>query len=302
MSTYGSGGCSVAGTITCTSGISCGGWMAENQQSLCAYIKGSNNTNHTNHDGRTNGDWWAGLARVYGSYAAANDTSRWSLYSPDGALLIAGCSILSDKRIKTNIKNVEGIECLNLLRKLEPKMYEYIDKNKYTEAPKFGFIAQEIETIFPSCVNYKKDFIPNMFEKCEVINGNQIKLTTKSSDMFEVDSNNNKIKIKYFDSSDNSFTRNISSIIDDKTFIVDENIEESEIFLYGQEVSNYKNVDYTSIFSFVAAGVKELDKVVQEQEKEIIKLKTKNETLENRLASLEAHLASLESRLNSANL
>jgi ABC-type multidrug transport system fused ATPase/permease subunit len=44
-----------------------------------------------------------------------------------------------------------------------------------------------------------------------------------------------------------------------------------EIFLYGQEVSDFKTIDYTSVFSFVTAAVKELDVVLQQIEIENLK-------------------------------
>lgn len=216
--------------------------------------------------------------------------ANWGLIVTNGSILIHGLGIVSDKRIKTNIKDVEGNDCLTILRKLQPKIYNYIDYQTNGSGSKFGFIAQEMESIFPSCVNTYVDFIPNIFEKCNVINGNKIVMSNKSTDLFKNNTKTNNIKIKYYDASNNFFTRTIESIIDDKSFIVDENIDESEIFLYGQEVSDYRNIDYTSVFSFVTAAVKELDIVAQQQQIEIEKLKEQNETLENRLTLLENRL------------
>lgn len=63
----------------------------------------------------------------------------------------------SDKRLKENVSDIEF--ATNNLMKLKPKMYEYInsDKINLSQGQQFGFIAQELEEVFPELIkNVKK--------------------------------------------------------------------------------------------------------------------------------------------------
>jgi hypothetical protein len=54
----------------------------------------------------------------------------------------------SDERFKENIENIQN--CLDKLLKLQAKCYNYKDKDKNDKH--YGFIAQEVQTIFPTVV------------------------------------------------------------------------------------------------------------------------------------------------------
>jgi hypothetical protein len=55
----------------------------------------------------------------------------------------------SDETIKENIVPLEAEFC-NKIMQLEPKQYNYVDSSEKTH---YGFIAQELETLFPNLVN-----------------------------------------------------------------------------------------------------------------------------------------------------
>jgi len=55
----------------------------------------------------------------------------------------------SDVSIKENIVNLDPDFC-NKIMELEPKQYNYIDKSEKTH---YGFVAQELESLFPHLVN-----------------------------------------------------------------------------------------------------------------------------------------------------
>ena len=60
--------------------------------------------------------------------------------------------ISSDKRIKKNIRDIDGITALSQIRKIQPKIYNYIDFTNGNQDI-YGFIAQDVEEVFPQWVN-----------------------------------------------------------------------------------------------------------------------------------------------------
>jgi hypothetical protein len=61
---------------------------------------------------------------------------------------------ISDRRFKTNIQSIGTV--VPAILKLTPKSYEFIDNNPNHEKS-IGFIAQEVEAIFPELVSKNTD-------------------------------------------------------------------------------------------------------------------------------------------------
>ena len=134
------------------------------------------------------------------TYIFPNDANGMITMTNDGSIIIRGISIsqkvvgytldvngttrctngvwiTSDKRIKNNIIDIDDGNALSILRKIQPKTYEYIDKKSKGNNTVIGFIAQEIQEIIPNACTISKDYIPNFYTKC------QISLTDDSSIM-----------------------------------------------------------------------------------------------------------------------
>jgi len=57
----------------------------------------------------------------------------------------------SDIRYKKNIEKIDSV--IDLVNRINPVSYLLLDQNELTDKKNYGFIAQEIETIFPNVVN-----------------------------------------------------------------------------------------------------------------------------------------------------
>ena len=69
----------------------------------------------------------------------------------------------SDKRIKENIKEINGKEALEKIRQLRPVYYDYIDRFE-NGLPNIGYIAQEVIEVVPQAVDAtQKKFVPSVF-------------------------------------------------------------------------------------------------------------------------------------------
>jgi acyl-[acyl carrier protein]--UDP-N-acetylglucosamine O-acyltransferase len=74
-----------------------------------------------------------------------------------------GFTAYSDKRIKNNIIDIYDDECLEIVRRLQPKKYNYIDIVEKGSRPVYGFIAQEVAEVIPYAVNITPQIIPDYY-------------------------------------------------------------------------------------------------------------------------------------------
>jgi hypothetical protein len=220
-----------------------------------------------------------------GGIGQGNGSNQYvSIYSNDA---IAASLVInySDKRIKKNIIDIDHNDALRELRKLSPKIYQYIDTLNNRQEPVYGFIAQDVESVLPSAVIKMTDKIPNIYDMADVSNKNIIILRTKSTSLFEPDPSGNPLKIKMHDDNDKEILTTIVSILDDKTFQIADDLEINEIFVYGQEVSDFRALDKPAIFTITTAAVQVIDTIVQEQQSQIQELHAKLDTVLVRLSN-----------------
>jgi len=194
----------------------------------------------------------------------------------------------SDRRIKTNIESIRDCDALGLLEKFEPRTYSLVDASKNYLSKTYGFVAQEVESVLPEAASPMVDFVPNIYELADVVDDScyVIKLRNKSTCDFEKDASGNIFtKLKCYDCCNNEFLSEIESIIDDKTFRVLKPISSvlGSIFIYGQEVDNFKCLDKNVIFTVTTAAAAALHRIVQTQKTEIDSLKRRLEYIESLL-------------------
>ena len=194
--------------------------------------------------------------------------------------------ILSDERIKTNVTNANSENALNILRLIEPKTYNYIDSVKKTSEPVWGFLAQQINNVLPYSVNFITEYIPNVFLPAKVNSstiGTIISLTSGSTKFINFENSlNGKLKLYY---QNNSNIVTIKEKLNDNQIVVYENLDVSEIFVYGQEVDNFNILKKDAIWTINVAAVKELDNQLQNEKQKNILLEQKINNLEQRLTA-----------------
>jgi len=138
----------------------------------------------------------------------------------------------SDERIKTNIKDIDDGNALEKLMLIQPKIYEYIDKNR-TNTNVFGFIAQQVGDVIPEAVKKEKEFIPNIYN---------IGLCADNMILFDnsVDLYNNVVVgdvIQMIFESGEKTSCIIESIVNKYTMIINKVFTCDKIFVYGQRGS-----------------------------------------------------------------
>jgi len=250
--------------------------------------------NSLNVNGRNSTTSFSYISISYGSTYTTTNGSNVPIGIVATNLIQSGIGFFmsSDQRIKKNIQSLSPEESLQLIQHLKPVQFNYIDSTKRT-TKKYGFIAQEVESVLPTVINHSSDYIPNIFEIVQIdkTNKTKIRLTTKTTDLFELPiDKSQKIKLKFYDASNNEILREIQEIIDDKTVLLSKPITEDPLFLYGQEVPDFRSVENEQINAVLLSAV-------QAQQKKIVSLESKNVSLEKKIEALESKIDFLMSKI-----
>ena len=129
----------------------------------------------------------------------SNPNTNWMITARFSNGILCGTSIVfsSDKRIKKNVKDVDGNTALSQIRQIRPKIYNYIDNITKVTADVYGFIAQDVKDVILHSTMCSIDYIPNFYCK-----GN-IRAIDASNNIYEISSENDLSFEKVIDDSGN---------------------------------------------------------------------------------------------------
>ena len=205
----------------------------------------------------------------------------------------------SDTRIKKNIVDADDAECLETLRLLKPKKYQYRDDIGRGQEPVWGFIAQEVRETLPYATQLTQDVLPNIYELANVSQSNVITFTNFNTSNLESNATT-LIRTKGIDGKDHDI--HLAEVIDEHTIRVEEDLSEwtgsvdaegnvvagNQLFIYGQEVDDFVFLKKDAIWTVATSALQEVDRQLQAE-------KAKVATLETQLTSVLARLDALES-------
>jgi hypothetical protein len=162
------------------------------------------------------------------------------------------------------------------------------DAQQATQAPVYGFIAQQIREVIPDAVRIQTEFIPNIFTVAEYNNSiirlpqpSQQPQASQASPQPPQPSPNAYIlnvasKVKCYDMNDNTIIVEVIEVINQHTFrIKDINYRDTKIFVYGIEVKDFHAVNKEYINTLNVCAVQELHRKIVSQQTEIKELNDK---------------------------
>lgn len=176
--------------------------------------------------------------------------------------------VVSDIRAKNNILDISSENSLHIIRNLQPKTFNYIDKPNKSKS--YGFVAQDVDSVFGDCITKIYNFIPNICQYSKIIDKTTITFLNFSTG--NLIKNSLKIKV-YVNNSEKIVT--IKEIINDTSFSINEDLSEEFCFVYGQEVDDFHVLEKNAIFTLTTSAVKQLDIELQETKKVVEMLKAK---------------------------
>ena len=220
----------------------------------------------------------AGQQLTYGSTNLIDVCARFQ-----GSLWCSGkVASSSDIRIKTNIQDIDDDSALQLILKIQPKTYQYIDKFNVGDKKVYGFISQQIRDVIPEAVSIQPLFIPNIYKIGVLSNSNVITMDTDISNIIKIDSditlitsNIGKKEYKVTDVNSNQFK-------------IDTDINDSNnVFVYGTKVNDFHLLDKTYIYTLNVCATQELYKLIQSQITKINQLRDTIENMSNKIQQQE---------------
>jgi hypothetical protein len=226
----------------------------------------------------------------------ANLTNTFSILSRgsilcNGNIAASNSATFSDRRIKTNIQPITAFIALDTIRRIQPKQFTYKDTFMHGNNIQYGFIAQDICPIVPSIVENMQKFIPNIYEIAKV-SANIITLQHASTNQIIMDhSNNIPVLIKTYDQNNNETISILVEILNDKQFTVFHALNDSTVFVYGQEINDFLTIDKDAIFTLSISALKHMDQELQETNKKVSLLESKVEWQEKQIKQIMTELS-----------
>jgi len=206
--------------------------------------------------------------------------------------------VTSDRRIKHDIDAIRTGLALDDLMRMVPVNYSHIDKPAHgRDRRTVGFIAQEVEAVWPDSVSKTSDFIPDIMAfglVIERVNDTTIIVEFQSDDPIRVLDIGDKLKLI----GDDKMHTGYVTLVDGSrkfTIVVSEAFRgsSSNIFVYGKEVDDFRVLNYDYIMTQNVAATQALYRKLVELQDRVSNQNVLNLSLQSRLASLEEHVSKL---------
>lgn len=217
----------------------------------------------------------------------------------NGMVVCGGIIVESDKRIKKDFQRSISHEDLATLMQLKPLNYKYIDHIKHGERTNKGFIAQEVEEVFPEATSTVSKFIPNIFQFPADISDSTIGYTITTRNNHSLEKGD---RIKIFNGKEESVL-NVLEVIDSTNFLIEENTNiQLSTFFYGKEVLDFKTVDFNVITALTVSSIQSLAGEITDLKNSVETLQTEVKNQERLHLNQQNLYRDLEGKITQLNL
>ncbi len=227
-------------------------------------------------------------AHDVGGNGQYRDDLWWSIIS-DGRIRAGAFDVNSDSRIKRDLRPSDREADLVTLGQIQITDYRLIDSVKQGNRPQKKVIAQQVEKVFPQAVGTSRGAVPDIY-KSAVLKEGWVRLATTLKKGDRVQLVTKKEEAVY----------DVLEVAADK-FRVEIEGDSEDVFVYGREVTDLRNVDYDAIAMLNVSATQALARRQEADRKENVVLKEKvvgldkeNTALREKIASFEARLQALE--------
>lgn len=195
----------------------------------------------------------------------------------------------SDARIKdiNGVSNsARDYETLNAIKIMD---YTLKDKVKNGNKPFKKVIAQQVEIVYPQVISKHVDFVPNVYQEAGKITRTDKGYLLHFENAHHISKTATKLKILI--SGDHSMNNyDILAIPSDREVLIDApELNGEKVFVYGEQVDDFRTVDYEGLTTLNISATQELGKIVKQQQAAIRAQNKKIAALSERLAALTNH-------------
>lgn len=208
-----------------------------------------------------------------------------SLYATNaiaGAVYVA----FSDGRTKRIEGRSDATRDLATLARIEVTDYLHIDTVSKGLGKRKKVIAQQVEKVYPQAVSRSTDVVPDIYQKAPIENG-WVQLAT---DLQKGE------RVRLIGPNKEGIYEVLA--VEQGRFRTDFAADGDEVFVYGREVPDFRNVDYNAIAMLNVSATQELHRRLETQTAEIAKLRAENKALIQLLSTLDARDKAREARLD----
>jgi uncharacterized coiled-coil protein SlyX len=222
-----------------------------------------------------------GYLNVFGSYPKFF-AHYYSLQNSGGIEIynyIENCSIVADKNIAAiafeaysdaRIKNIVGksntsqdLETINAIKITD---YTMKDKAMYGIKAFKKVIAQEVEKIYPQVVSKQVGFIPNVYQLTNKVEKTSNGYLLVFTNHHNISNSAKRLRIQLVDGNAMKEFDIISIPSDNEVVINATNLTTDKIFVYGEQVNDFRAVDYEGLTTLNISATQELSKLIKKQQ------------------------------------
>ena len=166
---------------------------------------------------------------------------------------------ISDRRIKRDIVDINDETALNMLLLVQPTTYYYRDEARNKGGGKvYGFIAQQIKEVIPDAVYNTFEIIANIYKTCLVYNKREIYHIIPQDVAIDTE-------ISIFDKEGGQGKRYKIKEIHEDHFVIDEDIEGDDCFVFGYSIDDLHGLDKSYIYTLNVCATQELHRRMEAQ-------------------------------------
>jgi Chaperone of endosialidase len=174
----------------------------------------------------------------------------------------------SDARIKNIIGRSNGVHDLETLKAIEVTDYTFKDPIRYGNKLSKKVIAQQVERVYPQVVSKHRDVVPNVFQptaKIEPQPNGHLLLTFATS--HHISPTAKKLQVVVNESNDKKYFDIVSIPSTDQVVINAPDLKADRLFVYGEEVDDFRTVDYEGLTTLNVSATQELSRQVKDLQK-----------------------------------
>jgi hypothetical protein len=181
----------------------------------------------------------------------------------------------SDARIKNIEGRSDGAGDLATLAGIEVTNYTYIDTAEKGSGKQKKVIGQQVEEVYPQAVSRSTDVVPDIYKKAQVKDG-WVGLATNLK-------KGERIRLI------GKVTEGIHEVLEvaEGKFRTDFAADGDEVFVYGREVKDFRNVDYDAIAMLNVSATQELNRRLKKQAADLVAQAEEMSKQTTRIAELE---------------
>jgi len=161
-------------------------------------------------------------------------------------------------------------------------------------------IAQQVETVYPQVVSKHVDFIPNVYQAASTVTKTDRGILLHFDNGHHLSAGAKRIKL--LASGEHTMRRvEIVTIPSERDVLIEATpLEGDKVFVYGEEVDDFRTVDYEGLTTLNISATQELSKRIARQQADIAAFVSANDAqfagLRQQLAAQTARVAELETQ------